>query len=159
MHWFLIQASILLVILAFSTFVTWYEGSALLDNPWEWEYSTLFSQMLSGEVRSDEHISQLDYFVYAAKFHPVFPTVMVISSIYLILLIGYRLLKDYSKWLMLYLASCGCALLTISFFLMNAATRGGEILTITFMGSGLLVLCFALLMYFTRFHKIRLGNR
>jgi len=72
----IIQFGLITILLLFSTVAAWYEGSAILDNPWEWKYSTPFSQMLYGEVQSDSDISQLDYFVYAAKFQPAFPVIM-----------------------------------------------------------------------------------
>nr|WP_308447216.1 YjdJ family protein [Alkalihalobacterium chitinilyticum] len=81
-----IQLGIAITSLLFSTFASWYEGSAILDNPWEWEYSTPFSQLLYGEIQNANQISQLDHFVYAAKFQPTFPLIMVISGLYLILL-------------------------------------------------------------------------
>lgn len=75
-----------------SIVVAWYEGSTILDNPWEWKYSTPFSRLLYGEVHSASDILQLDYFIYAAKFQPTYPVIMVISILYLLILIGY-----YSK--------------------------------------------------------------
>ena len=76
---FLIQFGIISDLLLISTVAAWYEGSAILDNPWEWKYSTPFSRLLNGEVHNNSDISQLDYFIYAAKFHPTFPVIMVIS--------------------------------------------------------------------------------
>ncbi len=35
---FVIQFSVSIALLLFSTAVAWYEGSAILDNPWEWRY-------------------------------------------------------------------------------------------------------------------------
>ncbi|WP_173915927.1 YjdJ family protein [Halobacillus sp. Marseille-Q1614] len=153
MYWFLIQLCISLSLLVFSTFVTWYEGSALLENPWEWEYSTPFSERLHENIHSDEQISQLDYFVYAAKFHPTFPTIMAISSIYLILLIGYQFLKAHIKKLTLYLSLWGIIFLATSFFIMNSPTSGGKIFTSIYMVSG--VLCFSIVgfTFFKRTHK------
>ncbi|QHE61607.1 DUF4306 domain-containing protein [Rossellomorea vietnamensis] len=37
------QVGIGLLVLGFSTLVSWYEGSALLDHAWEWRYSAPFS--------------------------------------------------------------------------------------------------------------------
>ena len=60
--------------LIFFTVAAWYEGSTILDNPWEWKYSAIFTQLLHGEVVNQHTISQLDYFVYAAKFKPAYPS-------------------------------------------------------------------------------------
>ncbi|WP_245639433.1 YjdJ family protein [Viridibacillus arvi] len=77
---FFIQFVTVFLLFIFSTFFAWYEGSTNLDNPWEWGYSTPFSQLLNGEVHSASDVSQLDYFIYAAKFQPTFTVFMVISS-------------------------------------------------------------------------------
>ena len=87
--------------LLFSTAVAWYEGSTILDNSLEWQYSTPFTQLLYGVVNNPSDISQLDYFVYAAKFQPTFPIIMVLSSLYLLILIGYSILKQEKKWVCL----------------------------------------------------------
>lgn len=79
---FVIQSSVSIALLLFSTAVAWYEGSAILDNPWEWRYSTPFTQLLYGVVNNPSDISQLDYFVYASKFQPTFPIIMILSSLY-----------------------------------------------------------------------------
>ncbi|MDR4947204.1 DUF4306 domain-containing protein [Neobacillus cucumis] len=46
----IIQFGVSSILLLFSTAVAWYEGSAILDNPWEWSYSTSFTQLLYGGV-------------------------------------------------------------------------------------------------------------
>ena len=60
-------------------------------------YSTPFTQLLYGEVSEVSEISQLDYFVYAAKFQPTFPIIMVLSSLYLLILIGYYIFQEERK--------------------------------------------------------------
>ena len=81
---FLFQFGIASILLLISTVCALYEGSAIVDHPREWKYSTPFSQFLYGEVNSNSSISQLDYFIYAVKFQPTFPVIMVISSLLII---------------------------------------------------------------------------
>lgn len=47
---FITQFGVAAMLLLFSTAVAWYEGSAILDNPWEWRYSTPFTQLINGRV-------------------------------------------------------------------------------------------------------------
>ncbi|MEN1970062.1 YjdJ family protein [Lentibacillus sp. N15] len=71
-----IQYLVSLVLLVFSTLVTWYEGSAIREDPWNWKYTAFFSKMFNGEVANSSDISQLDHFIYAAKYSPIYPTLM-----------------------------------------------------------------------------------
>lgn len=112
------------MILLLSTFVSWYEGSAIIDLPWEWEYSTPFSQS-NGEIQNGNQISQLDYFVYAAKFHPAFPLVMLISFLYLLILVSYHVLK--TKHFIYFLSFVAASLFVLSYFVSNSPTIGGTV--------------------------------
>ncbi len=115
----LIQFGIAIMGLVFSTAIAWYEGSAILDNRWEWKYSTPFSQFLNGHILSNSDISQLDYFVYAAKFQPTFPLIMQISGLYLLILIGFHTLKNKNKWFPFYLTFLGVVLFLFSSFIFH----------------------------------------
>ncbi|QOV12143.1 YjdJ family protein [Viridibacillus arvi] len=119
---FFIQFVTVLLLFFFSTFFAWYEGSTILENPWEWKYSTPFSQLLNGEVHSASDISQLDYFMYAAKFQPTFPVIMVTSSIYLLILIGYYSFKKRYKWFAYYLFILGGGLFFFSYIIYDSTT-------------------------------------
>ena len=130
------------------SFCTWYEGSEILDNPWEWKYSTHFSQMLNDQVMDDQDISNLDYFVYAAKFKPVFPVLMVLTSSYLIILTGYAPFKRSSKKIALFLAGFGVLFLISSGFVSNSPTVGGNIFQAFFLISGMMAIMGAVLYYF-----------
>ncbi|WP_246202558.1 YjdJ family protein [Virgibacillus doumboii] len=77
---FFIQAGIASILLLFSTVAAWYEGSAILTDPWEWEYSTPFSHLFYDEIQNSDQILQLDHFIYAAKFQPTFPVIMIIKE-------------------------------------------------------------------------------
>lgn len=68
------------------SFCPWFEGSEILDEPWKWKYSAHFSQVSDDEVMDAHDISNLDHFVYAAKFKPLFPFLMALTASYIIIL-------------------------------------------------------------------------
>ncbi len=145
---FLFQFGIASILLLISTVAAFYEGSAIVDNPWEWKYSTPFSQFLYGEVNSNSSISQLDYLVYAVKFQPTFPVIMVISSLYLLILIGYHFLKPQHKRFAYYLSFLGGVLFLLSYFIFNSPTFGGQIFFYIWLVSGVLCIVTAVITYF-----------
>ncbi|MGG4266244.1 YjdJ family protein [Peribacillus simplex] len=130
------------------SFCTWYEGSEILDDSREWKYSAHFSQMLNDQVVDDQDISNLDYFVYAAKFKPVFPVLMVLTSSYLIILTGYALFKRSSKKTALFLVGYGVFFLILSGIVSNSPTVGGNIFQAIFLISGMMAIIGAALYYF-----------
>ncbi|MFJ8103989.1 MULTISPECIES: DUF4306 domain-containing protein [unclassified Lysinibacillus] len=44
-------------ILAFSTFISWYEGSAIIENSLEWKYSTPFTILFNIEITNGPSFS------------------------------------------------------------------------------------------------------
>ncbi|MFE6169003.1 YjdJ family protein [Viridibacillus arvi] len=150
---FFIQFVTVLLLFIFSTFFAWYEGSTILDNPWEWGYSTPFSQLLNGEVHSASDVSQLDYFIYAAKFQPAFPVIMVISSLYLLILIGYYSFKKKNKWFAYYLFILGGGLSFLSYINYDSTILGGEILYCICLVSSVLCIAAATISYFQIFNR------
>lgn len=90
---FIIQFALAAIFLILSTGATWYEGSTILEKPWEWKHTAIFSQLANGQVEHLNDILPIDHFVYAAKFAPTFPLLMLLSATYLIILVGYILLK------------------------------------------------------------------
>ncbi|CAH0232466.1 hypothetical protein SRABI96_02713 [Peribacillus sp. Bi96] len=127
---------------------TWYEGSEILDNPWEWKYSTYFSQASDDQVMDAQDISDLDYFVYAAKFKPTFPIFMILAASYLIILTGYILFKGSIKRMALFLSGLGALFLLSSVFVSNTPTVGGTIFQVFFLISGMISIMGAALYYF-----------
>ncbi|MEC1259219.1 YjdJ family protein [Bacillus swezeyi] len=83
----------------FSAFVSWYQGSELLNVPWEWKYSAKFTKLMYGadSIQNAGDISQLDFFVYAAKHTPASVVLMAVSLIYIMILACCLLLKTYLK--------------------------------------------------------------
>ncbi|WRP04613.1 YjdJ family protein [Rossellomorea aquimaris] len=142
-YWSQIGAGLL--VFGCTALFSWYEGSALLDNPWEWKYSTPFSEMIHGSVLTREQIVDLDFFVYAAKFSPLFPSVMVMSVSYLLVLIGYRFLKH--RGFPLFLTLFGMVYLLMSAFIASSPTTGGNILFWLIVLIGLLLIILAFLFH------------
>ena len=153
---FIIQFGVASFFLLFSTLATWYEGSAILDRSLEWRNSTPFTQLFYGVVSNPSEISRLDFFVYAAKFRPTFPSIMVLSSLYLLILIGYYILKDKKKWFGYYLTFLGGGLFLFSYFTFNSSTVGGHILFSLFLICGLLCIATALIINFQILNRIRM---
>ncbi|WP_342598069.1 YjdJ family protein [Psychrobacillus sp. FSL H8-0483] len=124
---YIIQLIIGTLILCTATFIAWYEGSAIMNHPWEWKYSTPFTKLFNMDIMDGHDISQLDYFVYAAKFQPLFPAIMMVSGIYILCVIGYYLLKCNYDWTIGYFGLIGCILLVVSGLIYNSPTNGGRI--------------------------------
>ncbi|MFE4429687.1 YjdJ family protein [Peribacillus butanolivorans] len=145
---YIFQIVIATLFLLFFTFCTWYEGSEILDNPWEWKYSAHFSQMLNDQVVDSNDISDLDYFVYAAKFKPLFPSLMTITALYIIILLGSMLFKRSAKKKALFLSGLGVLLLLLSRLVSNSPTAGGSFFNTFFLTSGILSVLIAALYYY-----------
>jgi len=124
-------------ILLCATFIAWYEGSAIVDDSLEWKYSTPFTEWLNKEVTNGSEISQLDYFVYAVKFQPLYPTIMVISFLYILCVIGFYLIKNKLNYATHYWGIVGCSMILVSILFSNASTYGGKTFFWTFLASGL----------------------
>ncbi|WP_053361471.1 YjdJ family protein [Bacillus sp. FJAT-27251] len=152
----IIQCGIASFFLLFSTAVAWYEGSAILDNPWEWRYSTPFTHLFYGAVSNPSDISHLDYFVYASKFQPLFPVIMVLSSLYLLALIGYFIFKQEKKGFAYYLSFLGVGLFLLSYFTSNSPTVGGHILFSLFLICGSLCITTALIINPQILNRVRM---
>lgn len=122
----ILQFILALSLILFAAVVTRYEGSELLDNPWEWKYSAPFSNMLNGEINGKQDISQLDFFIYAVKFKPVYPTVLLLSNLYFIILSGYIFLSMTK--LCYFLRIIGALFIFLSTFFSNSPTMGAEVI-------------------------------
>lgn len=141
------------VLLLVSAFASWYEGSAILDNPWEWTYSTPFSHYFHGAVQEKSEILELDFFIYASKFQPFFPVIMVISSLYLLITIGYLFLKRKKRLFAWYLFILGGGLLLLSYFIFNSPTLGGQLFFYIWLVSGALCVVFAVKTYYNMYNR------
>ncbi|SIR84480.1 protein of unknown function [Peribacillus simplex] len=144
----LLQMIIAALFLIVFTFCTWYEGSEIMDRPWEWKYSTYFTQVDDDQAMDAGDISNFDHFVYAAKFKPLFPFLMVLTASYLIILTGYILFKRSIKKVALFLFGLGVLFLLSTGFVSNSPTVGGNIFQAFFLIGGMIAIIGAALYYF-----------
>lgn len=142
-------------VLMVSTLVAWYEGSTITNISWEWKYSTPFSNLFNIEILNGQDISQLDYFVYAVKFQPFFPALMLISVLYIIGIIIFYLIKLKSIWTSIIGGFMGICLLIISGFISNPSTNGGWIFLWISLSSGMIYTIIAV--WFT-IYRLRHGE-
>ncbi|MGE7024320.1 YjdJ family protein [Solibacillus cecembensis] len=124
---YVLQIIVGFFILALSTLFTLYEGSAITDLSWEWRYSTPFSNLFNIEIMNGHDISQLDYFVYAAKYQPLFPVIMLISIFYILNVFGYYVIRHQPKWRLIYWGLISCNILLFNSLIFNSPTVGGRI--------------------------------
>lgn len=123
----MVQLIVGFLTLVASTVIAWYEGSGIIENSLEWKYSTPFSKLFNVEIAVGREISQLDYFVYAAKFQPFFPTIMIVSGLYIVSVMTIYLLKHNRQLAMILSGLTSGLLMLISVFLLHASTVGGKI--------------------------------
>ncbi|OIU68575.1 YjdJ family protein [Rossellomorea aquimaris] len=148
-----IQIGLGIGVLFFSLFATLFEGSEIVDRPFEWEYSTPFS----GQVNAAGDISKLDYFVYAIKFKPAFPIVMAISLLYLLVVAGYLFLSR-KRFYSLYLPILAVLQFGLGALMFSATTSGAQLLSYVFIVCGLVTVLAALMYHFAPFGR-RVVNR
>lgn len=139
-----LQGIVATLFLLIFTFCAWYEGSEILDNPWEWEYSTPFSE----KVEESKDISNLDYLVYAAKFRPMFPALMMVTLLYLVTLTGFRICKGSQNKLAFFLTGLGVLALPLSGLVWNSPTVGGNLFQSIGLIIGVVFLLLGALYYF-----------
>lgn len=145
----LIQLGLASILLIISAGAAWYEGSEILDDPWEWKYTAIFSQKVNGQVEYASDILPIDHFVYAAKFVPTFPLLMLLSGTYLIVLLGYILLKRSHKMFSYFLSCFGILFMVISSLLSKSPTIGLKIFFNSFLLIGMLLIVIAMVKIFT----------
>ncbi|MFF5994934.1 DUF4306 domain-containing protein [Lysinibacillus sp. KU-BSD001] len=114
-----------------SVFVSWYEGSSIIENSLEWHYSTPFTNRLNIEIITGKEIVPLDYFIYAAKFQPVFPILILLSIIYIAAIVILIVVKfNRHKWATIITIIISLFLGSFSITLTDATTTGGKTLFI-----------------------------
>ncbi|KSU58346.1 hypothetical protein AS034_19915 [[Bacillus] enclensis] len=147
------QIGLGVAVLLFSLFATLFEGSEIVERPFEWEYSTPFS----GDVKEGSDISKLDYFVYAIKFKPTFPIVLAISIVYVLVVAGYLFISR-KRFYSLYLPVLAVLQLIVGWFMFSATTSGAQALSYVSIACGLVFLLTVLMYYFAPFGS-RVVNR
>lgn len=81
---------------------------------------------------------------------------MVLSSLYLLVLIGYYILKKEKNWLAYYLFFLGGGLFLFSYFTSNSQTVDGRIMFPLFLICGLASIATALIIYYQILNRIRM---
>jgi len=68
----IIQFGVASILLLFSTGAAWYEGSAILEQPWEWQHSAIFSGIVNGQVGNASDILTIDFLSLPLNFYQHF---------------------------------------------------------------------------------------
>ena len=116
-----------LLIFGFSTFVSFYEGSEILDTRSEWEHSTLFS----GTVKEAEDIVVIDYLVYASKFS-LYPLIMLVSAAWIIYQLASWLFRHNNIVQLIFHFVVVSFSVGIVLLIHDSPTRGLEMITLFF---------------------------
>lgn len=144
-----IQFGLASCFLLISLFLTWYVGMITAVHE-KGGYSTPVSSILNGHISHNYDNSQLNYFFYAVKFHPIYPAIMTISVFYLVILIGFALFKNNSVWLASYLAVFGILLIALSYFVLKPLAVK-DVFSQLFLAGGLVFILMAKLSFFDVF--------
>lgn len=152
---YVIQYLMALVFLILSTLVSLYEGSTIRDDSYEWKYTAFFSKMFNGEINDSADISQLDHLIYAAKFNPGFPILMICSLSYLLMLTLYIVLRKNIKILSISYLAIGMLYLLLGFLISDSPTIGGKYITFVLTTIGILIFIISLLFFI----KVKKGSK
>nr|WGE08832.1 YjdJ family protein [Bacillus subtilis] len=89
-----VQLGFSIMVFLFLAAVNWYQGSELVSDRFDWNYTAKLSKLLNGidAVSSPKQISQLDFFIYSAKHYPVMSALMIISFLYVLVLALFLLI-------------------------------------------------------------------
>ncbi|WP_332651422.1 YjdJ family protein [Lysinibacillus sp. 54212] len=128
MYKYIVQLIVASILFVFSMLVAWYEGSAIIEHSYEWKYSTPFSSFFEIEVVTGKEIFALDYFVYAAKFQPLFPMIMLITLLYIMFLLIVMLKKFNHSVATIVTFLCCMMLICLALVVANTSTNGGRLL-------------------------------
>ncbi|WP_255258094.1 YjdJ family protein [Bacillus sp. AFS018417] len=90
---YMVQFGAALIFFIVSAIISWYEGSNLIEDSFDWKYSAKFTNYFKGPVSDSNDILQIDFFIYAAKFYPIPVIIMITSFGYMLLLSVYIVLK------------------------------------------------------------------
>ncbi|WP_367183502.1 DUF4306 domain-containing protein [Sporosarcina sp.] len=119
-----------LLILLFSLLVSIYEGSEILNTPWEWEHTAIFSNLTNEQLKTTKDILLIDYFIFAAKFSPIYPIVSLIATysitFQIIFWIKNKLTRIISFWLITFIS------IILMITLKNSPTQGLHLISILF---------------------------
>ncbi|EIM07981.1 hypothetical protein A1A1_02777 [Planococcus antarcticus DSM 14505] len=129
-----------LIFFAAAAFSSLYEGSQLDYMSWEWPYSAVFTNWLNGGVASADDILTIDYLVYAAKFEPLFPTIMFFTALVLFLQVSFWIFKGKASALSVFHIVCAGVFFVLGGALMASPTAGLALFSRIFFITGLIML-------------------
>lgn len=147
MYKYLVQFIISGFIFIFSMIFAWYEGSEIIENSTQWEYSTPFTKLFGVTILEGKDIIWLDYFVYSVKFQPTFPILMLLSAVYMTLLIIIYISKFNNKLSNIFWVLMVISLLFLSVFFIGASTFGGKLFFILTLCSASLFILVKIIQY------------
>lgn len=142
----------------FFMIIAWYEGSEIIENSIQWEYSTPFTKLFGIEIVDGSDIIWLDYFVYSIKFQPVFPILMLISAIYLALLLIIYISKYNNKLSSILIVFGLISLIGISSISKGASTIGGKFFFLVTLCSVILFIVVIIIQCFGNKKKRNISN-
>lgn len=122
------------IIFVITLFFSWYEGSGIRDDTFEWGNSTPFTNFSKQSITNPSDISNLDHFVYAAKFNPIYPLIMTLS---ILLIVSIAMWNQSSIYSMTGLFILGLILILISILNYAPSTIGGKYFVSTFIILGI----------------------
>ncbi|MCA1322193.1 YjdJ family protein [Bacillus tianshenii] len=125
-----------------ATFASWYEGSDLVERPFEWDSTAKITSWWNHGAVERENISQLDYFIYSLKYKPLFPILMLISFVYILFAVGKRWMKGKGI-LSVYSAGIAVMLFCGAMLVGGSPTEGGKLMMAALIVSGGLLTVYA----------------
>ncbi|WP_136035628.1 DUF4306 domain-containing protein [Bacillus salacetis] len=135
--------SLLILFLSATALFSWYEGSGLLEDEDQWKYTAVFSKVMDDdEVLEKSEIVHADFFLYAVKFHPIFPSAMTVFLLLILFFMGFPFTNKSLTWASMILF----IIIFLLSFLVKPAEEGTAIFlnSVKFSSCGLIV-CTAIL--------------
>lgn len=118
-----------------------YEGSNIVNDPFEWQRSTPFTHLVVSNPIFPQDIVWLDFFVYAIKFYAVYP-IMTLTSSVLLLGLTIRNMKNKKIYINISGILLGVITLYTSLAFFSAHSPGSTVFRYSLLVIGLLlVLC------------------
>ncbi|PAD21482.1 DUF4306 domain-containing protein [Terribacillus saccharophilus] len=116
-----------------------YEGSNLIDDPFEWPRSTPFTHLLVSNPVFPQDIVWLDFFVYAIKFYAVYPIMTLISAALLLGLTIQKMNKSKQVYSNIFGIFLGVIMLYTSLAFFSAQSLGSAVFRYTLLFIGLML--------------------
>ncbi|MCA1322350.1 YjdJ family protein [Bacillus tianshenii] len=132
----ILMGTLSVIVFFISTFFSWYEGSDLVVRESRWDTTAILSNWI-GEVNTKGDIYQLDYLIYAAKYKPLFPSIMIISLSILFLLTADKFLKSRQGLVVLILSG---ALFFLAGLILGFTIEENTVISILFLIVGIIFL-------------------